>query len=102
MLVACSKHPSSVAGVWQRGQSGLFSAQVTLKLGKDGSAAIRAGSAWGGGSANGIWEVSGDSLKIDLPDGGSNSFKIISKSKTNLVLEDKSGAVETYTRIGDG
>ena len=103
MLAACSKHPSSLVGVWKSGEQGFFSAQIVLTLKGDGTGMLNASAGvFGGASGNATWEFSKDILKLSESDGSVSDFTVVSKSKTDLVLQSiKDGTILSFKRIGD-
>jgi len=103
MLAACSKHPSSLVGVWKTGEQGFFSTQIVLTLKSDGTGMLNASAGvFGGASGSAKWEFSKEKLTLSEPDGAVTVFAVVSKSKTDLVLQNPNdGTLLSFKRISD-
>jgi hypothetical protein len=105
-LVSCSRHPSSLVGVWKTDEPGLISTQMVLTLNSDGTGRLNASASLmgvtGGGDEFAIWECSRDKLALTLQNGSTTRFAVLVKSKTDLVLQDPAdGSLLNFKRIGD-
>ncbi len=103
MLSACSKHPSSLVGVWKSGEQGLFSTQIVLTLKADGTGMLNASVGFlGGQNGSAKWEFANDALSLVEADGSKSVYTVVSKSKTDLVLQNpKDGQLLSFKRIGE-
>lgn len=99
--VACSKHPSSLVGVWKSGEAGFLSAEVVFTQKSDGTAKMSAGSMLGGSHGEMKWGAAGDKLITTETNGAVPTFTVVSKSKTDLVLQPADGSLLSFRRIGD-
>ncbi|MEJ1970952.1 MAG: hypothetical protein WDM96_00025 [Lacunisphaera sp.] len=102
-MAACSKHPSSLVGVWKNGEQGLISTQMVLSLKEDGTGALNASMGiFGGGKDAFRWEYQKPNLLITTADGGTDVMVVVSQSKTDLVLQSvKDGSLLSFRRISD-
>lgn len=102
-LSSCTKHPSTLAGVWKTGDQGLFTAQVVLTLNPDGTGKLNAGTTIAGfPSADAKWEFTDGKLRFTEASGAISTFSVVSKSQTTLVLKvPENGALLNFERISD-
>lgn len=103
MLAACSKHPSALVGVWKSGEQGMFSAEIVLTLKGDGTGMLVTGMGmFGGANDRTTWEFGDDKLTLRKSSGSATTFTVVSKSKTDLVLQETAGGtLLSFKRIGD-
>jgi hypothetical protein len=107
ILVSCGKHPSSLVGVWQSGSQGILSVEIVLTLKRDGTALVNRGvginkgvGIFGGTSNSGQWEFADKQLTIRETNGATTVFTVIARSKTDLTLQQKDGAIMSFRKIG--
>lgn len=102
-LVACSKQPSGLVGVWKSGEQGMFSTQMVLTLNKDGTGVFVAGyGIFGGDNAQVRWKYEKQKLILTDAKGAEDSLTVVSQSETDLVLQAQgSGTLLSFRRISD-
>ena len=103
LFAACGKHPSSLVGVWKTGEQGLFSVQIVLTLRSDGTGQLNADNALiGGVNDQSKWEFTNGQLTFTDSHGGKDVFRVVSKSRTDLVLQNvTNGQILSLKRISD-